>query len=91
MKASDSLSLDEREDIQSLNKARVESSKDRIAKALNLLETTSQELKWACEDEEWNDDVVLQIDDAAKSLGYALATLVRWFSEDSRTDSLKSC
>ena len=46
-----------------------------------MLEMTSQELKWACEAESWNEEVVFQIDDAATKLGFALATLTNWDDE----------
>jgi len=61
---------------------RVENSRMRIAKVLNILETVSQEMKWACESMEWNDEVVYQIEEAATQLGFSLATLTRWHDED---------
>ena len=36
---------------------RVENTKKRVAHALNLLEVASQEMKWACQDMGWNDEV----------------------------------
>ena len=64
-----------------LSEKRVTDAKKRLAKCLNMLETTSQELKWACEAESWNEEVVFQIDDAATKLGFALATLTNWDDE----------
>lgn len=61
-----------------LSNERIENGRKRLAKCLNMLETTSQEIKWACEMENWNDEVALQIDEAATRLGFALATLTRW-------------
>lgn len=70
-----------------LSNKRVESAKYRIAKCLNMLETTAQELHWACEAEGWNDEVAFQIEEAAQKLGFALATLYRWDdSEESFKD-----
>lgn len=63
---------------EKLANERVENALKNIAKILNQLETTSQELKWACESQNWNDDITYQVDDAAIKLGYALATLVNW-------------
>lgn len=63
---------------ETLANERIENAKKRIAKALNLLETTSQELKWACESMNWNEDVAYQVDDAATKLGFSLATLLNW-------------
>lgn len=64
-----------------LSEKRVLDAKKRLAKCLNMLEMTSQELKWACEAEHWNEDVTFQIDDAATKLGFALATLTNWDDE----------
>ena len=61
-----------------LSNERINNAKYRIAKCLNMLETTVQDVKWACESEKWNDEVAFQIEDAATKLGYALATLYRW-------------
>ncbi len=71
-----------------LSPKRIDNARKRIAKCLNMLEITTQEVQWACESEQWNDEVVLQIEEAATKLGYALATLYRWddseesFNED---------
>ena len=61
---------------------RVENSKKRVAHALNLLETASQEMKWACESMSWNDEVIFQIEDGMLKLGMALATLERWHDDN---------
>jgi hypothetical protein len=61
-----------------LSNERIDNARKRIAKCLNMLETTTQEVRWACESEKWNDEVVFQIEEAATKLGYALATLYRW-------------
>lgn len=61
-----------------LSEKRIENSKESIAKCLNILENVSQEIKWACEAEQWNDEVAYQIDDASLKLGFALATLLNW-------------
>ena len=65
-----------------LSQQRIEDSRKRLAKCLNLLETTKNELRWACEAEHWNDEVAFQVEDAAKELGFALATLTRWNDDD---------
>ena len=65
-------------DKEKLATERVENTKKRVAHALNLLETANQEMKWACESMDWNDEVAYQIEDAMLKLGTALATLVRW-------------
>lgn len=65
-----------------LSSERIDNARKRIAKCLNMLETTAQEVRWACESENWNDDVVLQIEEAATKLGYTLATLYRWDDQE---------
>lgn len=73
-----------------LSNKRIEAAKYRIAKCLNMLEATTQELHQACEAEEWNDDVVIQVEEAAMKLGFALATLHRWNdSEESFKDEMQ--
>jgi hypothetical protein len=61
-----------------LSSERIDNARKRIAKCLNMLEVTTQEVRWACKSEKWNDEVVFQIEEAATKLGYALATLYRW-------------
>jgi len=61
-----------------LAEERIKNGLKRVAKCLNMLETASQEIKWACESQRWNDDVAFQIDEAATKLGFALATLTNW-------------
>lgn len=63
---------------EELANKRVESSIKRIAKAINLLEVSKTELRWACESMGWDDMVTYDIEDSMASLGASLATLVRW-------------
>lgn len=65
-----------------LSNKRIDTAKYRIAKCLNMLEATAQELHWACEAEDWNDEVAIQVEEAAQKLGFALATLYRWNDDD---------
>jgi hypothetical protein len=46
-----------------------------------MLQVTNQELKWACESQNWNEDVIYDIEDAGLKLGYALASLMTWDDE----------
>ena len=64
----------------------MQGARKRVAKCLNLLETASQDLKWACEAEGWNDEAAFQLDDAATKLGFALATLTNWDDECEDSD-----
>ena len=69
-------------DKEKLANERVESTKKRVAHALNLLEAANQEMKWACESMGWNDEVIFQIEDSMLKLGMALATLERWHDDN---------
>ena len=69
-------------DKDKLANERVENTKKRVAHALNLLEAASQEMKWACESMNWNDEVVFQIEEGMLRLGMALATLERWYDDN---------
>ena len=73
-------------DNEKLANERVESTKKRVAHALNLLEAASQEMKWACESMGWNDEVVFQIEDSMLKLGMALATLERWHDDNDMSE-----
>jgi hypothetical protein len=64
-----------------LSQKRIEDGRKTLAKCLGMLETASQDIKWACEAERWNDEVAFQIDEAALKLGFALAALSRWNDE----------
>jgi hypothetical protein len=68
-------------DMEKLSIERVENAKKRIAKILNMLQVTNQELKWACESQNWNEDVIYDIEDAGLKLGYVLASLMTWDEE----------
>lgn len=63
---------------EELANKRVESAIKRIAKAINLLEVTKTELRWACESMDWDDMVTYDIENSMATLGASLATLVRW-------------
>ena len=69
-------------DEEKLANERVESTKKRVAHALNLLEAASQEMKWSCESMGWNDEVVFQIEEGMLKLGMALATLECWHDDN---------
>jgi hypothetical protein len=63
---------------EELANKRVESAIKRIAKAINLLEVTKTELRWACESMDWDDMITYDIENSMATLGASLATLVRW-------------
>ena len=71
---------------EELSKERVNNAVKRLAQVINQNEVTIQELTWACESMDWNDEVVFQIKDAQMYLGQALATLVNWFDGDEKEE-----
>lgn len=64
--------------MEAISLERVEKAKKRISKILNMLQITNQELKWACESQDWNEDIIYDIEDAGLKLGYVLASLMNW-------------
>ena len=66
---------------EELANARIEDSRKRLAKVICQIEGLNQEIRYACESMEWNDEVAYLIDEAANKLGYALATLDTWHDD----------
>lgn len=61
----------------------IDRSCKRLAKCLNLLEATHDELEFVFEQNpDWNPDVKWEIEETASKLGFALATLYNWFDEE---------
>lgn len=71
---------------ESLAKERVEKAKTRLAKCINMLETTVEELKWSCSSMNWNDEVAFQIEEGMLKLGESLATLTNWYEDEEITN-----
>lgn len=70
-----------------LSKVRIENSRLRIAKSINILESVRQELDWVFEtNPEWNSDIMFQIEEAIMKLGMSLATLTNWWADDEKED-----
>ena len=67
---------------EELQRKRIADAKKTIAKSLGRLEQTANELRWACEASDWNDDVAFLVEEANLKLGYALATLETWFDDE---------
>ena len=64
-----------------ISRGRVNESMKRVAKIVNINECVIEDMGFACEAEQWNDDVVYQLKEAQTLLGQALATLVNWFDD----------
>ena len=61
----------------------IDRSKQRLAKALNIIEALHDELEFVFEqNRDWNSEVKWQIEEGATKLGFALATLTNWYDED---------
>ena len=67
-------------------KKRVEDLKQAIADALNGLEWKVDRFNYECENMGWNAEVVIQIEDACKKLGFALATLTNWYKDEDKAN-----
>lgn len=59
-------------------KRRVEDLKQAIADSLNRIEWRIDAFKFECEQMDWDSEVAVQIQDACRELGFALATLTNW-------------
>ena len=58
----------------------IDRSVKRLAKALNIIEALHNDLEFVFEQNpNWNSEVNWQIEEAASKLGFALATLNRWY------------
>ena len=59
----------------------IDRSVKRLAKALNIIEALHGELEFVFEHTDWNSEVNWQIEEAASTLGFALATLNNWYDD----------
>ena len=59
----------------------IDRSVKRLAKALNIIEALHSDLEFVFEHTDWNSEVNWQIEEAASKLGFALATLNRWYDD----------
>ena len=60
----------------------IDRSVKRLAKALNIIEALHNDLEFVFEQNpNWNSEVNWQIEEAASKLGFALATLNRWYDD----------
>lgn len=58
-------------------------STEQLAKALNLIEASYDDLKYRYdENPDWDRGLLYQLKDASAKLGYTLATLVNWDDEE---------
>ena len=62
---------------------KIERSRKRLAKCLNLLEAVTEELDFTFEQNpEWNSEVKYQIEESVAKLGFSLATLTTWYDDE---------
>lgn len=76
-----------REKMEDLSRTRIKDAVKGVATIINKNESIIQDLEWACQQEEWNEDVVFQLKDAQLLLGQALATLTNWFGDEEGEDN----
>ena len=61
----------------------VERSTKRVAKALNLVEASYEDLKFLyARNPDWDEGLLYQIQEASSMLGYTSATLTNWDDEE---------
>lgn len=61
----------------------IERTRKRIAKCLNILEATFNELEYVFgQNPDWDAEIKWQVEDASCKLGFTLATLSNWFDEE---------
>ena len=75
-----------KEDLDNLSRQRVSEMRQALADSINKLELNIEMFKFVCEQNEWNDDVVYQIEEGALKLGMALATLVNWYKDEEEAE-----
>lgn len=61
--------------------AEIKAMAPKVARCMNLLEGLIQDGKRLCNQFHWNDEVFYQLEEAAQSMGYAMATLLTWDDE----------
>ena len=62
---------------------KIERSRKRLAKCLNLLEAVTGNLEFVFEQNpDWNSEIKYQIEEASVKLGFSLATLTNWFDDE---------
>lgn len=65
----------------------VESATKRVARALNLVEASYEDLKFLyARNPDWDEGLLYQIQEATSLLGYTLATLTNWDDEEEATN-----
>ena len=68
--------------------AEVKAMAPKVARCMNLLEGLIQDGKRLCNQFHWNDEVFYQLEEAAQSMGYAMATLLTWDDDDPGTEAV---
>lgn len=77
-------------DEQKMNLAqkRLERMKKNLAESICSLSDCRDEMKWSCDDLNWNDEVLYDLDGALKTLGMCLAVFQLW-NEDETNGGLE--
>ena len=73
--------MDNRERIEKLAEERVENLKQALADAIVAVQAHNEQMKWSCEQMEWDSEVCYQIEEGIMKLGCALASLHKWYEE----------
>lgn len=69
------------------SKERVNNLKSTIADFLCKVEYDIEMMKFECDENKWNDDVLYGINEGCLKLGFALASLDKWFEESNQEEN----
>lgn len=73
--------MDNRERIEKLSAERVENLKQALADAIVAVEANNEQMKWSCEQMQWDSEVCYLIEEGILKFGCALASLHKWYEE----------
>lgn len=69
------------------SKEKVNNLKSTIADFLCKVEYDIEMMKFECDENKWNDDVLYGINEGCLKLGFALASLDKWFEESNQEEN----
>ena len=76
-----------KEKVNNLTKEKVNNLKSTIADFLCKVEYDREMMKFECDENKWNDDVLYGINEGCLKLGFALASLDKWFEESNQEEN----
>ena len=73
--------MDNKDRIEKLAAERVENLKQALADAIVAVQAQNEQMKWSCEQMDWDSEVCYLIEEGIMKLGCALASLHKWYEE----------